>query len=212
MRLRPSGRKGPVAIHLEAFRDYQMGEAWTWEHMALTRGRVVAGDETLASETAALIRSILCRPRDRAKVNQDVREMRAMVAKEKGESDPWDIKLAAGGLLDIEFLVQGLQLREGAASPTVFSAHSGDAIARLRAAGVLRPADATLLRDAFELYSTVTQVLRLCLSDAFDPGGASPAVKELVASATDQPDFARLDATLRSFQAQVRLAFTRILA
>jgi glutamate-ammonia-ligase adenylyltransferase len=212
MRLRPSGRKGPVAIHLEAFRDYQMGEAWTWEHMALTRGRVVAGDETLAGETAALIRSILCRPRDRAKVNQDVREMRAMVAQEKGENDPWDIKLAAGGLLDIEFLVQGLQLREGATAPTVFSPHSGDAIARLRAAGVLRPADATLLRDAFELYSTVTQVLRLCLSDAFDPGSASPAVRELVASATDQPDFARLDATLRGFQVQVRRAFTRILA
>ncbi|MFN8828614.1 MAG: bifunctional [glutamine synthetase] adenylyltransferase/[glutamine synthetase]-adenylyl-L-tyrosine phosphorylase [Labrys sp. (in: a-proteobacteria)] len=212
LRLRPSGRKGPVAIHLDAFRAYQTGEAWTWEHMALTRGRVVAGDATLAGETAALIETILRMPRDRAKLLADVREMRALIAKEKGESDVWDIKLAAGGLLDIEFIVQGLQLRDGMRLPGVFATNSGEALERLHRAGSLTNADAGLLREAFDLYSRVTQVLRLCLDDAFDPTTAGTALRTLVATAADQPDIARLEATLRGFQIDVRQAFSRILA
>ena len=84
MRLRPSGQKGPVATQLSSFIDYQASEAWTWEHMALTRARVVSGPPALRAAVEEAIRDVLLQPRDRAKIAADVRDMRARIEKEKG--------------------------------------------------------------------------------------------------------------------------------
>ncbi len=84
MRLRPSGHSGPVATHLSSFTEYQSKEAWTWEHMALTRARVIAGPPSLAAKVEEIITGTLCRPRDRAKLITDVRDMRLRIAAEKG--------------------------------------------------------------------------------------------------------------------------------
>ena len=88
MRLRPSGRSGPVATQIGAFRDYQQSEAWTWEHMALTRARVVSATDGFEPEVEAVIRDVLCRPRDRDAIAADALEMRRAIAQEKRRERP----------------------------------------------------------------------------------------------------------------------------
>src|SRR5262245_32071953 len=104
MRLRPSGRAGPLASRLDSFADYQEREAWTWEHMALTRARVISGSPAFRKQIESVIRAVLTRPRDAAVVAADVADMRRAIAQEKGERDVWDIKYAAGGTVDIDFI------------------------------------------------------------------------------------------------------------
>jgi glutamate-ammonia-ligase adenylyltransferase len=110
LRLRPSGNKGPVATSIRAFAKYQAEEAWTWEHMALTRARAVAGDASLCGEARALIDEVLAKPRDRSKLLADLTEMRDLIEQEKPPRDIWDVKLIPGGLIDIEFIAQYLSL------------------------------------------------------------------------------------------------------
>src|SRR5690606_26103598 len=106
LRLRPSGNKGPVATHVEAFRKYQRSDAWTWEHMALARARTIAGDPTLRTEAEAEVQAILAQPRDRTRILKDAAEMRRLIENQKPPRDAWDIKLMQGGLLDLEFIAQ----------------------------------------------------------------------------------------------------------
>lgn len=110
LRLRPSGNKGPVATSVRAFAKYQVEEAWTWEHMALTRARSVAGDATLCAEARTLIDEVLARPRERTELRADLLEMRDLIETEKPPRDIWDVKLIPGGLIDIEFIAQMLSL------------------------------------------------------------------------------------------------------
>ena len=120
MRLRPSGRSGPLATQIDGFIGYQEREAWTWEHMALTRARVVSGVAGF-SPHASRRRSATCSAAGATPrvVAADVIEMRAAIAKEKGDADPWDLKYAAGALVDIEFIAQYLQLVHAAATPDI---------------------------------------------------------------------------------------------
>src|SRR6478735_5034518 len=119
MRLRPSGRAGPVASHLRSFAEYQDREAWTWEHMALTRARVISASPEFRSKIENIIREVLTRPRHAPSVAKDVAEMRRAIALEKGESDIWDLKYAAGGTVDIDFIAQYLQLVHAAEKPGI---------------------------------------------------------------------------------------------
>ena len=121
MRLRPSGGKGPVALPLSAFVSYHQKEAETWEHLALTRARPVAGDADLCRLVAAAIRRILSRKRDPARLAADVGEMRRLVASEKGEDDAADLKNMRGGLVDIDFCAQFLILAHAARHPMLLA-------------------------------------------------------------------------------------------
>ncbi|MEM9852357.1 MAG: glutamine-synthetase adenylyltransferase, partial [Pseudomonadota bacterium] len=114
MRLRPSGRKGPVATSLQAFINYQSNEAWTWEHLALTRGRPVAGDQRLMEEVEAFRRDLVARPRDRAEVLGDVKDMRERLAKAfRGDAGLDDLKRGPGAMQDIELLASTAALLSG---------------------------------------------------------------------------------------------------
>src|ERR1700723_1855976 len=104
MRLRPSGRQGPLATQFTSFELYQRDEAETWEHMALTRARFVAGEASLGADLAKTVGQTLTRESDAAKITREARAMRALIASEKGDKDGWDLKLVAGGLIDIEFV------------------------------------------------------------------------------------------------------------
>ena len=212
MRLRPSGSQGPVATKLSSFIGYQKGSAWTWEHLALTRARVVTGPAALRREIDATIREVLSRPRDRAAVAADVRTMRAKIADEKGSADIWDLKQVRGGLIDLEFIAQFLQIVSAAEHPDVLDQNTETALAKLAAAGVLSPGDAEILVPAARLYHTLTQVLRLCLDKPFVAEEAPRALKDLLARAADMPDFATLEATLKDTLAAVHEAFERIVA
>jgi [glutamine synthetase] adenylyltransferase / [glutamine synthetase]-adenylyl-L-tyrosine phosphorylase len=212
MRLRPSGSQGPVATRLSSFIDYQKGSAWTWEHLALTRARVIAGPASLRRTINATIKKVLARPRDRASVAADVRAMRARIADEKGSADIWDLKHVRGGLIDLEFIAQFLQIVSASAHPEVLDQNIELALTKLSAACVLAPGDAEILVPAARLYHTLTQVLRLCLDKAFVAAEAPRALKDLLARAAEMPDFASLEAALRETLAAVQEAFERIVA
>jgi glutamate-ammonia-ligase adenylyltransferase len=210
MRLRPSGSQGPVATRLSSFIAYQKGSAWTWEHLALTRASVITGPATLRRQINATIREVLARPRDRAAVAADVRAMRDKIAAEKGSGESWDLKQVRGGLIDLEFIAQFLQIVNAAEHASVLDQNTELALSKLSAAGVLSPSDAEILVPAARLYHTLTQVLRLCLDKPFVADEAPRALKDLLARAAEMPDFASLEASLRDTLGDVREAFDRI--
>jgi glutamate-ammonia-ligase adenylyltransferase len=211
MRLRPSGRSGPLATQIDGFLSYQESEAWTWEHMALTRARVVSAPPEFAARIDSAIRTVLCRKRDARNIAADVVEMRGAIAKEKGEANVWDLKYAAGGLVDIEFIAQYLQLTGAAATPELLDTSTARMLDKAARLGVLKPEDAEVLRPAVRLFHDLTQILRLCLPAAFDPKTAGAGVLGLLARAADLPDFPALAAHVEETQRQVRECFVRIL-
>ena len=207
MRLRPSGRAGPVASRIDSFADYQEREAWTWEHMALTRARVISASPEFGDRIEAIIRDVLTRPRDPAGIARDVADMRRAIALEKGEDDVWDLKLAAGGLIDIDFIAQYLQLVHAAEKPDILSVSTAQVLDKAARLGVLPQSDAEILRAATRLYHDLTQILRLCVSEKFNPDTAGQDLLRVMARAGDTPDFSTLEARLRETQAEVRRVF-----
>ena len=207
MRLRPSGQKGPVATQLSSFVDYQASEAWTWEHMALTRARVISGPPALRAAVETAIRDVLVKPRDRAKTAADVRDMRARIEKEKGTRDIWELKQVRGGLVDLEFIAQYLQLVHAAGPSARPEPEHGGGAANLRRAGLLPAAAAEALLPAARLLNNLTQVLRLCLDGPFEPAKAPDGLKALLARAGEAPDFRRLEADLAAREAEVAALF-----
>ena len=211
MRLRPSGRAGPLATQVDGFSVYQETEAWTWEHMALTRARVVSASREFKQKNDGVIRDVLRRPRDANLIAGDVVEMRAAIAKEKGDRERWDLKYVAGGLIDIEFIAQYLQLIHAHRLPEILDTSTARVLDKAWSLRVLTPEDAEILRPAVELYHDLTQILRLCLSGSFDPKTAGPGLLRLLARAAGVPDFATLEATVSDMQTKVRESFVRIL-
>ena len=210
MRLRPSGQKGPVATQLSSFEHYQENDAWTWEHMALTRARVISGPDWLKARVEAAIRHALERARDRAKLAADVRDMRERIAKEKGTDDIWELKQVRGGLVDIEFIAQFLQLAHAHTHPSALDQNTIGALKKLAAAGLLAPQHADVLIPSAVLVQNLTEVLRLSLDEPFDPAQAPNGLKELLTRAGELPDFVRLEATLRTTLAEVAALFDEI--
>ncbi len=146
LRLRPSGRQGPLATSLQAFSQYQRDEAETWEHMALTRARVVAGDATLTDEIDKAAHATLAVKRDRRKLAREITDMRALIAKEKGDKGDFDLKLAPGGLIDIEFLAQYLILAHAWRRPELLATETRLVLSEAAKAGLL---SARRRRDAY---------------------------------------------------------------
>ena len=116
VRLRPDGAKGLLVSSLASFSEYQRERAWTWEHQALVRARAVAGDASLAADFDALRGEVLSRHRDAAQLADDVSAMRRRMRAELDRSDPavFDLKQGEGGLVDLEFLLQFLVMRDAA--------------------------------------------------------------------------------------------------
>ena len=210
-RLRPSGKSGPLATHIDAFAAYQAKDAWTWERMALTRARIVAGDRKLVRRAGRDIHAILTMRRDRAKILADVCEMRAMVEDVKGGEGVWDLKQAAGGLVDIEFIAQALLLVNAHRAPTLIATETEAMLAAAAAAGPLSPEDADILLPALRLYQALIQIIRLCLDTPFDPETSPRALLERLARAGELPDFATLDAHVRATEMAVRGIFERLI-
>jgi glutamate-ammonia-ligase adenylyltransferase len=211
MRLRPSGRAGPVATRLDSFAEYQEHEAWTWEHMALTRARVISSSPAFKEKIERVIRDVLTRRRDITIIANDVLEMRQAIADEKGDSDIWDLKYAAGGMIDLEFLAQYLQLVHAADTPDILSVSTIQVIENAVKLGILPSSDADVLRPAARLYHDLTQILRLCVSSGFKPETAGEDLLRVMTRAGDAPDFSALEAQVRETQAEVRAIFLKTL-
>ena len=209
-RLRPSGNAGPLATHIDAFTAYQATAAWTWEHMALTRARPIAGDKRFIGRARRRIANAVGRPHEREKVIADVQEMRAMVEEAKGGEGSWDLKQTPGGVVDIEFIAQSLQLIHAAEHPDLVSTETEAVLVAAAKAGLLPAGETEVLLPALRLYQSLIQILRLCVAGVFQPQEAPRGLLDRLAKAGELPDFATLDAHVRDTEAAVRRSFERI--
>ncbi len=214
MRLRPSGNSGPVATRFDGFSEYQRKEAWTWEHMALTRGRVIAGEEHLAQRVDETIAEILRRPRDRRAVADDVMTMRQRIVKmgDASDVDPWNMKFVRGGLLDIEFIAQFMQLAHGADDGGVLSPNTCEALANCARLGYLDQETTDVLIGASALYRNLTALFRVAIVGNLDPSQAPRGLANTVQKLAGADNLAQLESDLRESQAQVFKIFLATVA
>jgi glutamate-ammonia-ligase adenylyltransferase len=213
LRLRPSGNKGPVATHIESFVKYQREQAWTWEHMALTRARAVAGDAAFLARVEREVEAVISRRREAAALAKDALKMRALIGEEKPPRDIWDLKLIPGGLIDLEFIAQVAVLSgkvraqgEGGARPT----GTAETLSRL-SPDFAGPQVVQELFSSHSLYSTLTQIIRLCLTGPLDPDDIPPGLVDLLLRNTDLPELGVLEAHIKETSRQVRKDFELLL-
>jgi glutamate-ammonia-ligase adenylyltransferase len=136
--------------------------------------------------------------------------MRRAIALEKGEGDIWDLKYAAGGMVDIDFIAQYLQLVHAADKPEILNVATLQVLDNAARLGVLAPSSAEILRSATRLYHDLTQILRLCVSGKFRPETSGEDLLRVMTRAGDAPDFSSLQARLRETQVEVRRLFREI--
>ncbi|MBF0272328.1 MAG: bifunctional [glutamate--ammonia ligase]-adenylyl-L-tyrosine phosphorylase/[glutamate--ammonia-ligase] adenylyltransferase [Magnetococcales bacterium] len=178
MRLRPSGKSGPVVTSLDSFFHYQTHEAWIWEHQALTRARLIAGDPGFIAELNRVIASIFARGHDPDTVRREVASMRLRILEEKSPPPGWiDIKQSRGGVVDVEFLVQYLLLAHGAAHPEIVRPNLPHALRALAKAGILQSGEALTLEEAYGLYRFTENRLRLLHDRSENRIGPDPRVR-----------------------------------
>ena len=191
-RLRPSGNQGPLVVSVESFSQYQQREAWSWEHMALTRARVVFGSPAARHAVAVVIDRVLNSERPGRDVRADATSMRAEMATHKPPVGEFDAKLAPGGLVDLEFTVHVSQLanRQG------FDPDLRVAIERLADAGLLPE----MLIAAHDLLSRLLVTMRLV---APGPDRPSDATQSLIARALGLGDWAAVVAALADTRQEV---------
>jgi len=211
MRLRPSGASGPIASSLAAFARYQREAAWTWEHMALTRARPVAGDAALCRRISDVIDRVLGSSREPRRLLLDVADMRRRIAEENPRPSPWDLKNRPGGLLDLEFIVQYMILREVASSPQVAARGTAEALRELGKAGALPPHACRELLEVLALLRHVQMLLTLLGNRASATEALAEADAATLARCTGAVDFARLDADITAATAQVRGWYRRLI-
>ncbi len=196
-RLRPSGTQGPLVVSLDSFAQYQRADAWSWEHMALTRARVVFGSPAARSTVSGIIADVLATSHPERDIVTDAATMRAEMAAHKPPRGAFDAKLSPGGLVDLEFTVHVAQLlhRRG------FDPHLSTAIDMLIAAGLL-PAS---LRSAHDLLTRLLVTTRLVAPEVDDP---SLATKALIARALGLADWAVVVAAFAETRQDVEQAWS----
>jgi len=209
MRLRPSGRKGPVATALSSFKNYQATEAWTWEHLALTRARAVAGDASLAAEVEAFRQDLLAQPRDPVKTLADIVDMRRRLAEAADPArlaNPWEAKMGPGRMQDIELMAQTVALLAG---KSVRDA-KGQIACGVASGRVSKP-DGEILTKAYEALFRIQQTGRLIVDGNLDPGrlGQGARMLLLLGSGAETPD--ELQAILVNQSRAAEAVITRIL-
>jgi glutamate-ammonia-ligase adenylyltransferase len=171
---------------------------------------VISASPDFRKKIEDVIRDVLRRPRDAAATAADVADMRRAIAQEKGEDDVWDLKYAAGGIVDIDFIAQYLQLVYAAEKPDILNVSTLAVIDNAARLGALTQSDAEVLRAAGRLYHDLTQIIRLCVSGKFNPATAGEDLLRVMARAGDTPDFSTLQARLRETQAEVRRVFNAV--
>ncbi|WP_404405343.1 bifunctional [glutamine synthetase] adenylyltransferase/[glutamine synthetase]-adenylyl-L-tyrosine phosphorylase [Pelagibacterium halotolerans] len=200
MRLRPSGNAGPLATNLKRFKSYQREEAWTWEHLALTRARMTIADAGLAETVDEEIAAIMTLDRDPEKTVTDVRNMRALMARERPPRHPFDLKLHDGGLVDLEFIAQTAQLIKGR-ELDVPQAPPAKVLMRLAETGILPQGER--LAEIHGVYSSVLELMSACLLDPLKDEGWTGAFRDLLARRTNYPSFALLEADIAAMRKDV---------
>jgi glutamate-ammonia-ligase adenylyltransferase len=213
MRLRPSGNKGPIAVPLESFRRYHAQDAWTWERMALTRARVVAGPPALRRRVDKAIEAAVTRAQEPAQIKTNATLMRARMTRELRPHGPWDVKLRVGGLIDIEFIAQVQQLIHAHDPGFRRSQTTHTALQRLSQAGALTQPDAALLIKAERLWRTVQGMLRITVGQVkaadLPPASGTPLLQASAEAGVPAVDTIELLHESELIAQQVRALFER---
>lgn len=194
MRLRPSGRSGPVATSVTGFESYQKTKAWVWEHLALSRACLVAGAPDVIKQVEDIRAGIICAKHDRAKVMTEVSEMRDRLAQSKSKNrSVWEVKEIAGGLLDIELLAQACAL--------IGHILENDPKGQLTQAaeyGLLDASDTAKLIETHSLLSQIQHISRLLVTGAFNIESLGTAGLAHILTATGFADKVTLEAAMMS--------------
>ena len=199
MRLRPSGRQGPISISLAAFEEYQTRQAWVWEHLALTRGRPIAGEPSLAQDASRVIKAALAGRRGDPRVTREACRMRArLLDAHRGErTNPWSLKYTAGGLMEIEFLAQTGALLHGLGQ----GCPARETLTLLANTGWISSEQADGLAAALTLQTLLLQIDCVAQERPFDPETAGERLCSVMVKATASSDFNSLVQTLGAAQA-----------
>jgi glutamate-ammonia-ligase adenylyltransferase len=208
LRLRPSGRAGPAAVTLERLKAYHETEAWSFEHMALTRARFIAGSSEIGERAEAVVRGILTMKRDRAKLAADAIEMRTRLAAAKPVSDPWSLKQVRGGLIDLEYIAQVLQLACASEHPSVLSVSTLGAFEKIAALGLLPQEETNALIEAARFLAHLSQVMQICYDEERAPDETA-AVRAPIAAILGEPSYAALESRLVATERTVRSLFDK---
>jgi len=171
---------------------------------------VISATPAFRARIEAVIREALIRPRDPTATAHDVADMRRAIAQEKGEDDLWDLKNAAGGITDIDFIAQYLQLVHAAERPQILDVNTLRVIDNAEQFGVLPRPAAEVLRAGARLFHDLTQILRLCVTGKFNPKTAGVDLLRVMARAGDAPDFSALEARIKETQTEVRRVFRAV--
>jgi glutamate-ammonia-ligase adenylyltransferase len=210
-RLRPSGNAGPLVTKFTSFVDYQLNQAWNWEHMALTRGRVLAGGDKLRQKVEAAIGDILSAPRDMAKLAQDAEDMRQRLRTHQPQAGPFDIRRGDGGLVDVEFIAQSLQLAHGAQHDGLLVPQPlPQILSALKSADCLERDAHDGLQAAAACFLSLRQIASLCLED--DETTPPAAIAGLLLEALNEPDMSRLSHVIEQHRAHVAACFEASMA
>ncbi|MGH7088339.1 MAG: bifunctional [glutamine synthetase] adenylyltransferase/[glutamine synthetase]-adenylyl-L-tyrosine phosphorylase, partial [Stellaceae bacterium] len=207
MRLRPSGTKGPLATSFAAFRRYHDESAWTWEQMSLCRARAVAGPASLRAKVMAVARRVLTRRRDPARLAVEVHDMRRRIAEQHRAPDRFDLKHRPGGMIDIEFIAQYLQLKGAAAHPEVLRENTQEALAALGHAGALPTEAARDLSQSLALWRDLHGLMTLTVDEPFSSAEIEAALKTVLGA-----DAAAMLGTMDARAAAARLWYERLVA
>jgi glutamate-ammonia-ligase adenylyltransferase len=213
MRLRPSGNKGPIAVSLEGFKRYHEWDAWTWERMALTRARVVAGPADMRRRVNLAIEAAIRRQQEPDRIRTNATTMRERMERDLRPHGPWDVKLRAGGLIDIEFIAQTLQLVHIHDPGFRRSPTTHIALQRLRQGGAIAKPDADLLIGAERLWRTIQGMLRMTVGHVeaavLPPASATPLLRAAAEAGVAAADTGDLLQQSDGIAQQVRILFER---
>ena len=211
MALRPSGSAGPITVSMKAFSGYYADQAWTWEFMALTRARVSwASSEKMNGRVVKTVKGILAQGRDTVRVQSDVLDMRQRLERDKPAKSDWDIKMTGGGIVDIEFIAQYLQLIGAGSHPGVLNVSTRDALIAAQYAGFMGETELATLINASQLYDRVRAYLSVAVTGLFDPQSAPRLVSERLSALCGFDDFADFNAHYDDVRKKVRDIFTTI--
>jgi glutamate-ammonia-ligase adenylyltransferase len=213
MRLRPSGNKGPIAVSLKSFKRYHQWDAWTWERMALTRARVVTGPPLMRSKVNQAIEAAIRRQQEPDQIRSNATMMRARMERDLRPHGPWDVKLRTGGLIDIEFIAQTLQLVHAHDPAVRRSQTTHIALQRLSDARAIDKPDAMLLIHAERLWRTIQGMLRITVgrveAASLPPASAGPLLRAAAKAGVSAVDTDDLLRTSDQIAQQVRMMFER---
>lgn len=210
-RLRPLGSGGPLAASFDAYDQYFMSSAWTFEFMALTRARVIDAPDNLHERLQEVISRHLCRHRNTDQTREDVATMREKVEQGLGSKNPWNVKYVRGGMMDLDFIAQYLQLIHAAELPDILAASTQEAFLRMQADGLLDAETAIELINATGLMTHLLHLLRLCSDGALDEATAPEGLKTLLADQLGFADFEALKSTLIKTEEAVYNHYQRII-